>query len=418
MEGSPLYVLDLEALGKRICKFRDAFTAVRPDIRIYYALKSNSHPEIVSAVVSDGIGLDVSSGLELKTALEVGAHDIVFSGPGKTGAELDLAIENADRVTVLMDSFSELRRLGKTAERTATQVRAGVRLTSDDIGIWRKFGIPLSRLREFFEEAHKYRYVSLNGLQIHLSWNLGPEAQVRFIKRLGAALAGMNRKQRSLIRFVDIGGGFWPEEGEWLQPAATPIGMLRAAHGELPFGGRAHYCQPARPIAEFAQTLAAALKDHFPPDMNFTVCVEPGRWLCHGGMHIVVTIEDQKSPDVVITDGGTNAVGWDRFENDYFPVINLTRPSLEEHECLVAGSLCTPHDLWGYSYFGKGVRQGDVLLVPNQGAYTYSLRQEFIKPLPKTAVLPPISSGTTGSESRAANGAVDNNTVADSWVES
>ncbi|MFH1143386.1 MAG: hypothetical protein V1774_02440, partial [Candidatus Eisenbacteria bacterium] len=72
---------------------------------------------------------------------------------------------------------------------------------------------------------------------------------------------------------------------------------------------------------------------------------------------------------------------------DYFPVINLSRPGLNEHECLVAGSLCTPHDLWGYSYFGDGIEVGDILLIPNQGAYTYSLRQEFIKPLPRTVRL-------------------------------
>jgi len=52
----------------------------------------------------------------------------------------------------------------------------------------------------------------------------------------------------------------------------------------------------------------------------------------------------------------------------------------------VLGSLCTPHDLWGYSYWGSGIEPGDVLLIPCQGAYTYSLRQEFIKPLPEVAV--------------------------------
>ena len=104
-------------------------------------------------------------------------------------------------------------------------------------------------------------------------------------------------------------------------------------------------------------------------------------------MHLVLKVVDVKSPDLVITDGGTNAVGWERFEHDYFPVINLTQPGLTEHPCLVLGSLCTPHDVWGFSYHGYGIAEGDVLLVPDQGAYTYSLRQEFIKPLPGTAIL-------------------------------
>jgi len=104
-------------------------------------------------------------------------------------------------------------------------------------------------------------------------------------------------------------------------------------------------------------------------------------------MHLLISAVDKKSPELVITDAGTNAIGWERFETDYFPVINLTRPGLDEHRCLVLGSLCTPHDVWGYSYHGKEIRPGDVLLIPCQGAYTYSLRQEFIKPLPKVVII-------------------------------
>ena len=84
---------------------------------------------------------------------------------------------------------------------------------------------------------------------------------------------------------------------------------------------------------------------------------------------------------------GTNAIGWERFETDYFPVINLSRPETIEHECYILGSLCTPHDVWGYSYWGKDIQPGDVLMIPTQGAYTYSLRQEFIKPLPEVVML-------------------------------
>ena len=96
---------------------------------------------------------------------------------------------------------------------------------------------------------------------------------------------------------------------------------------------------------------------------------------------------DKKARDLVITDAGTNAIGWERFETDYFPVINLSRPETIEHECYILGSLCTPHDVWGYSYWGKDIQPGDVLMIPTQGAYTYSLRQEFIKLLPAVVML-------------------------------
>jgi diaminopimelate decarboxylase len=59
---------------------------------------------------------------------------------------------------------------------------------------------------------------------------------------------------------------------------------------------------------------------------------------------------------LVITDAGTNTIGWERFETDYFPVLNLTRPDLTERPCHVLGALCTPHGVWGYSYFGQDIR--------------------------------------------------------------
>jgi diaminopimelate decarboxylase len=359
-----------------------------PRLKVYYALKSNSHPLIASTLVEAGLGLDVSSGLELQQALKHDAKDIIFSGPGKRPDELQLAVNNADCVTVLIDSFGELERLEKIALESGKQVRAGVRLTTDEVGIWRKFGVPLDQLARFLEKSQRCRHVSVCGLQFHLSWNLNPQAQVMFIARLGAELRSMEPRLRQSLQFLDIGGGFWPAQGEWLQPVATPIGMLHAALSEDTTSGAIHYKRDASSISEFADHIAQALRVQLPDDMDLTIYVEPGRWLCNEAMHILLTVVDRKSSDVVITDAGTNAVGWDRFESDYFPVINLSKPGLHEHECLIAGSLCTPHDLWGYNYFGNDIAEGDVLLVPNQGAYTYSLRQEFIKPLPKSVELP------------------------------
>lgn len=144
---------------------------------------------------------------------------------------------------------------------------------------------------------------------------------------------------------------------------------------------------PAASIDTFAQTLGRVIRDEILCLGEFRICFEPGRWICNDAMHIIVQVIDKKAPDLVITDAGTNAVGWERFETDYFPVLNLTRSAMEERPCHVLGSLCTPHDVWGYAYFGKEIREKDILMIPTQGAYTFSLRQEFIKPLPRVAVI-------------------------------
>jgi diaminopimelate decarboxylase len=388
--GSPLYIFDAETLKERARRFRDTFGKYIPKMKIFYALKSNNHPDIISTLVSEGLGLDVSSGLELKMALDSNVENILFSGPGKTAEEITLAIQHHEKITFLMDSFHEMEKLQRLADINGVVVRAGVRLTTDDNGIWRKFGIPLNDLRRLFEHANQYRNIKLRGLQFHLSWNMNADNHTKFITRLAATLNVLPPDYRKQIEFIDIGGGYWPEEGEWLQSAATVDGIIKEKIFDGPISTKVHYKWPSISIEQFAENISIALKEQMPDDMQYTVYLEPGRWLCNDAMHILLKVIDRKADDIVITDGGTNAIGWERFENDYFPVINLTRPGLAEHQCLVAGSLCTPHDIWGYNYFGKDIKSGDILLIPNQGAYTWSLRQNFIKPIPKVVTLPAV----------------------------
>lgn len=385
--GSPLYVIEEDVLRARAEAFVSAFRRALPDVRVYYAVKSNNCAAVAAALVRAGLGLDVSSGLELELALACGSADVVFSGPGKTDAELALAVRERKRVTVLVDSFGELERLERAAAACGAEVRCGVRLTTDERGLWRKFGIPPCEIGRFIDAAAACEHVRLRGLQFHTSWNLDPANQVRFIERLGATLGGLSAKQRAVIEFLDVGGGYWPPEGEWVHSAATAEGRLREAVAPSARPSMPHCRLPAAGLEKFARSIAEAVQEHVFPHVRCRVCAEPGRWVVNDAMHILLTVVDRKGDDIAITDGGTNAVGWERFESDYFPVINLSRPATEERECYVLGSLCTPHDVWGYWYFGADIRPGDVLVVPTQGAYTYSLRQEFIKPLPRVVVL-------------------------------
>lgn len=381
--GSPLYVFEPETLIRQARAFEQAFAATLPDPGFFFAVKSNNCPDVAKTLVSCGFGLDVSSGAELAMALDTGAPAIVFSGPGKTIAELNLAVENSRRVTVLADSFGELQRLEAAAASAGKTVSAGVRLTTTPDGLWRKFGILPERLAEFWSAAAPCTHIKLCGIQFHTSWNLTPDAHTAFIEHLGAVLAPMPDAFKKQLAFIDIGGGFWPEQGEWLHhPDGAPTDPKAACTHVRP-----HYRLCARPITDFANAIGAAVRRHIFPVVSCRICMEPGRWICHPAMQLLMRVADRKADDLVVTDAGTNAVGWERFETDYFPVLNLSRPDLCERPCLILGSLCTPHDVWGYSYFGREIIEGDVLLIPTQGAYTYSLRQNFIKPVPKLAIL-------------------------------
>ena len=384
---APIYLLESAILKSRAAQLRQAFEDLLPAAAFYYAVKSNNHPDAARAVLAAGFGLDVSSGLELETALSLGARDIVFSGPGKTAAELQLAVAHADRVVILMDSPGELHRLEDIAATAGRRVRCGVRLTVNPKGIWRKFGIVPQALASFWDAVCRCPHVRLPGLQFHTSWNLTPAPQIEFIRTLGRVLAQMPPAFISQLEFIDIGGGYWPPQGEWLQPAGTPEGKLREALGQQTEPGQAHYRLPAVGIEEFAERLSAAIHRHLFTVAPCRICLEPGRWVCNDAVQLLFSVVDKKAPDLVITDAGNNAVGWERFETDYFPILNLTRPALQEQPCHVLGSLCTPHDLWGYAYWGADIQPGDILLIPSQGAYTYSLRQNFIKPLPQVVTI-------------------------------
>ena len=414
---TPCYLFEPGVIINRAKIFKRVFQQRLPETGFYFAMKSNNFPDVSKTVLSCGFGLDVSSGAELETALELGADDIVFSGPGKTAQELDIAIANNTKVVVLMDSFTEMKRLEKRAARQGKKMRVGVRLTTEPNGLWRKFGIPTEDLAKFIEESKKYKYINFQGIQFHSSWNMTPDRQIAFIKELGETLAALTPEERLMIRFIDIGGGYWPEQGEWLQPAGTPQGMMRNAlesslnpsslspltspveHSSNSltqtsgnYGSAAepypHYLNPSTSIETFAQELSNAICDNIHNQISCKICFEPGRWICNDSMHIIIKVMDKKYDDLVITDGGTNAIGWERFETDYCPILNISRPALTERECLITGSLCTPHDVWGYSYWGRDIQDGDLLMIPGQGAYTYSLRQHFIKAVPEVISFP------------------------------
>ncbi|TAL17650.1 decarboxylase [bacterium] len=381
--GTPLIVFDEENLLRRAERFRSVFSARIENFRPHFAVKSNNHPFVSRGLASIGYGLDVSSGVELSMALETGCDSILFTGPGKTLPELALAVENHPRVTVLADSFGELERLSTAAKSAGKTVTIGVRLTNDTRGLWRKFGIPSSRLGEFISLAEKLGNVEVRGIHFHTSWNMNPSAQVNFIGRVGNTLKKLGKARAGMLEFLDIGGGYWPERGEWLNAGGTERGKLLSAAGIDCSNGNGPFLIPAAPVEEFAGAIGAALEEHVFPLARPQVYAEPGRWVCDDAMQVLLTVLDKKGGDLVIADGGTNIVGLDKFETDYCPVVNLSRPSRKTSKCLVTGSLCTPHDIWGFEVEGEPPEPGDLLLVTAVGAYTWSLRQEFIKPLAK-----------------------------------
>lgn len=396
---TPLYVYDETEVSRNLFRFRQAFAAAGVDVRVFYAIKSNPYPGLLRTVVAAGQGLDASSPRELRLALRARAQRIAFTGPGKGAAELELIIRHRRRTIAYLESVRELAALGQLATMRRRRVRFGLRLTTRHQHKWNKFGIPLDDLGACWRVARRYPWIRLAGLQFHSGTLGGPEVVVATLEALGKQLrAALPPEAIAGLEAIDVGGGIIPEAFEGIYPWNREQSMSfnrdpRLMQRILGDAIVPHYeAAQVVPVECFAQQIVAAFRRHILTlNPSIVLCAEPGKFISHSSMHFLFRVVDVKGPQAIIVDGGTNMIGWEKYEFfDYAPIFNLTRfARRSERPTLVYGCLCTPHDLWGYYLRGRAVRVGDLLCMPFQGAYTHTLAQTFIRPIPPVVDLGP-----------------------------
>lgn len=367
---TPFYAYDQEELDGNVKRFMKAFQSHIPRFQAYYAMKLNHHPLVSRRVVENGMGLDVASKRELSMAIKAGATKIVYFSPGKSDDDLMYAIKRADIVRIHVDSFNELRRLGTITNRMKKRIEVGIRIHTPSHGLWSKYGIPLKTLKNFWKEADIYPFVKLNGIHFHQSRNRTVDFYRNTISEVAEYInKHFSSQDRKNIQYIDFGGGFEPYRSEGI--------FLR----DISKHKKYRILTPPT-IEEYAQAIGDAIKKYLDPIVDATYLSEPGRYICNAAMHIVLSVADVKDKENCILNGGVNMVGWQRFENEYFPLINLTHPSRTEQPCRMWGNLCTTWDIWGYYCYAKKILEKDVIIVPYQGALTYSLAQSFINDIP------------------------------------
>ena len=390
--GTPAYVFDRKAFAGALDSFNHAFTSAIPEHRAFYAIKSNRHPYLLQAAISHGFGLDVSSRVELEEALRIGALNIVFSGPAKTERDLTLALDNSEKVLIHLDSFSELKKLGQLTKKLNRRIRAGVRFYTNQHGEWSKFGIPLSELAHFWSQAKEFPNIDLCAVQMHRSGNVDFVPYANIVTELGQYLrTKFNPQDLASIKIVDLGGGFLPNRiaGDYLPVSPQPTGRLEVGLSAYSENSPLSYqLRSASTALEYAVPLGKAIDSELRPILACEAYyTEPGRIVSSFAMHILLKVVDVKRSDFVIVDGGINMVGWERYLHNYYPVINLTHPAEKEISISIGGSLCDTEDYWGFHCYSNEVQEGDILLIPNQGAYTYCLAQSFIREIPPVVSL-------------------------------
>ncbi|HZP69685.1 MAG TPA: diaminopimelate decarboxylase [Pseudolabrys sp.] len=214
--GTPFYCYSTATLTRHYHVFAGAFADV--SALVCYAMKANSNQAVVRTLAKLGAGADVVSGGELKRARLAGipADKIMFSGIGKTAAELALAVDEGILCTNI-ESEAELDLLSSIAASKGRVANISVRVNPDvdakthhKIATGKaenKFGIPISRAREIYARAAKLKGLRVTGVDMHIG------SQITELDPFDNAFALLAEFVRALradghtISHIDLGGG-------------------------------------------------------------------------------------------------------------------------------------------------------------------------------------------------------------------
>ncbi len=360
--GTPLYVYSAQAVLDRFAMFAEAF-AGQPHL-VCYSVKANSALAVLELLAGAGAGFDIVSGGELERVLTVdrrAASRVVFSGVGKTAAELDLALRAKIRV-FNVESEEELELLAERAGRRGSVAPFALRVNPDvfaethpyiSTGLSEhKFGVSVADARALYNKARRTKRLRAVGVSVHIG------SQIRDAAPFGAAAARVAELVRELraegeraLRSVDIGGGLGIdyETDEW-----DPQARVRA----------------------YAETVRGALGD-----LDVELLLEPGRFLvAQAGALLceVVYTKRNGAKRFVITNAGMN---------------DLIRPSLYgAHHAIepvgprragtletvdVVGPVCESGDFLARDRELSPVERGDLLAILDAGAYGLSLSSNY-----------------------------------------
>ncbi len=400
--GTPCYVLSESDLVERAGNFTRAFARCGVRAETFYAYKANELPYLCRRLHREGLDAEVVSGMELQLALKLGCKQILFNGPAKSDEELRLAAQHADRVWLHVDHANELSRIRRLKLPAGRPIRMGVRIDPGARigGTWRKFGVSPDDTVKLIRQIIATRGLKWEGLHGHMSWNTSPEPYRELIRIFARVLRRLSLKERACLQYIDLGGGFYPR-GEGIRLLDTAIGRLilvAEAEAGCRLVDRREIFPRMADIPEYASAISEEISRSILSipgiRQDLIVRFEPGRWIVNNTVGILVTTLTKKRRDAVIVDGGIHLTHDRRMEEEYHPVVNLSRPghAPRERKCRVFGPMCDPNDWWSDTCWGDLPVPGDHLWVANMGAYSSSSAMRFLFPLAPYVLL--TKSGT------------------------
>ena len=361
--GTPVYVYDAPTVSHRYRAFDQAFNG-HPH-RVHYALKANSTLALVRLIHVLGGGVDANSGGEIDVARRAGfeATDIIFTGVGKTGAELEQAIA-LGLYAINAESLGELERIDRLARSRGARTRVAIRVNPDvsagghpNISTGQrthKFGIPIDAARQIATHATALEGLQLVGLHAHIGSQLISADPIREALRAVASLASDLLLQGCPLEHVDVGGGL----------------------------GISYDGSETLSVIEYARTVIDAVKP-----TGLTVVAEPGRWIVGPAGILVASVVDVKHQGgdryFVVLDAGMSELLRPALYSAFHRLEVLEPRAVEPVSCDVVGPICETSDVFGVERTLPLPEVGDLVAVLDTGAYGSVMASNYNRhPLP------------------------------------
>ena len=355
--GTPIYIYSRATLERHAQVFKAALAGL-PRTHIAFAIKANPNLAVLKVLARQGLGADVVSGGEIARALAAGMkpQDIVFSGVGKTRAEIGYAldaeigqfnIELEEEGAVLAEMAHASGKTASAVLRVNPDVDAGTHAKISTGKSENKLGVPIDQAKGIFERLSGLPGLNLRGVALHIGsqlFDLGPlEAAYARVGELVRELRAAGHR----IDRVDLGGGLGvPYEREKVPPSPADYGVMveRVTRG-----------------------------------WDVTLMFEPGRVIV-GNAGVLLTRVIWVKPGVarpyVIVDAAMNDLArpamYDAW-HDFEAVI----PSGEKIVANIAGPVCETGDTFAMNRPIDAVRSGDLGVFRTAGAYGATMASTY-----------------------------------------
>jgi diaminopimelate decarboxylase len=362
--GTPCYVYSRATLERHWKAFDEAFNG-RPHL-VCYAVKANSNLAVLNVLAELGSGFDIVSAGELERVLRAGgsADKVVFSGVGKTAAEIGRALDVGIRC-FNVESEAELEEVARIADEKNMCAPVSLRVNPDvdakthpyiATGLKEnKFGIPIEQAMSVYSKTQQMSAVNVVGIDCHIGSQLTELSP--FVDALDRVLALIDQLAEAGVKLkhLDLGGGL---------------------------GIRYRDEQPPLP-ADWTKAMIERLEscDH---GRDLEILIEPGRAIA-GNAGVLLTralyLKHGEENNFAIVDAAMNDMMRPALYNAWQDIIPLElyeqgRPDVQSQMYDVVGPVCETGDFLGKERM-LALQQGDYLAVRSSGAYGFSMSSNY-----------------------------------------